>query len=135
MDNSNNKVVETIEIGEADVYDENKRDEIVEKHHQKGLLDEDGLMTESGEFIPRAKQAPRMGLTQVQEYDIARWVKQMIRDFPEIDPALADLIATHCYMHPEEAEAFVKERLENPPDKKDHEKYFEGLGLERVEHN
>ncbi len=130
MDNSTNEVL-TLDIGKD--YGEAERDEVVEKHHQKGVIDEDGLMTEGGEFIPRHKQEPRMGMTQIQEYEIAQWVKQMCRDFPKIDPALADLIATHCYLHPEEAEAFVKERTENPPPKKDHEKYFEGLGLERVE--
>ncbi len=130
-----NKKVETIAIeGEVEVYDEKKRDEVVAEFHRKGLLDEDGLMTEDGEFIPRAKKDPRMGLTEIQEYDISRWVKQMIRDFPEIDPALADLIATHCYLHPEEAETFVKERLDNPPPKKDHKEYFNSLGHEQVEY-
>lgn len=131
MDNSNNEVL-TLDIGKD--YGETERDEVVAKHHQKGVIDEDGLMTESGEFIPRHRQEPRMGMTQIQEYEIAQWVKQMCRDFPNLDAGLADLIATHCYLHPEEAEKFVKERTQNPPAKKDHEKYFEGLGLERVNH-
>jgi hypothetical protein len=72
-----------------------------------------------------------MGMTEMDEYEIQRWVKQMRRDFPEVDAALCDLVASHCYLHPETAEEFVKEKLANPT-KKNHKEYFEGLGLERA---
>ena len=118
---------------EDEVYDEKKRDIVIKEFHQKGLLDEDGLTTETGEFIPRAKREKRLGLSEIQEYEISQWVKQMCRDFPHIDPGLADLIATHVYLHPEESEAFVKDRLANPPPKKNHEEYFKGLGHEKID--
>ena len=42
-----------------------------------------------------------------------------------------DLIASHCYLHPETAEQFVKDKLANPTSK-NHKEYFESLGLERA---
>lgn len=92
---------------------------------QEGWVDADGTLT------PRHKKEPRMGMTEEDEYHIDIWVKQMRRDFPEVDAALCDLVASHCYLHPETAEAFVKEKLANPT-KKNHKEYFEGLGLERA---
>jgi hypothetical protein len=106
-------------------------EQIKEDHHKEGYMSEEGWVDADGTLTPRHKQKPRMGMTEFDEYEISRWVKQMRRDFPEVDAALCDLVASHCYLHPETAEEFVKEKLLNPT-KKNHKEYFEGLGLERA---
>ena len=106
-------------------------EEIEKDHHKEGQMTADGWIDADGTLTPRHKKKPRMGMTEIDEYEIDRWVKQMRRDFPEVDAALCDLIASHCYLHPETAEQFVKDKLANPT-KKDHNEYFKGLGLERV---
>jgi len=106
-------------------------EEIEKDHHKEGQMTADGWVDTDGTLTPRHKKKPRMGMTEIDEYEIDRWVKQMRRDFPEVDAALCDLIASHCYLHPETAEQFVKDKLANPT-KKDHNEYFKGLGLERV---
>ncbi len=106
-------------------------EQIKEDHHKEGHMAEEGWVDADGTLTPRHKKEPRMGMTEMDEYEIERWVKQMRRDFPEVDPALCDLVASHCYLHPETAEEFVKEKLANPT-KKNHKEYFEGLGLERA---
>jgi len=105
--------------------------QISKDHHLPGMMTEEGLVNDDGTITPRFKKEPRMGMTQLDEYEIDRWTKQMMRDFPNVDAALCDLVASHCYLHPETAEEFVKEKLANPT-KKDHNEYFNSLGLERV---
>ena len=129
-----NQVINLNEITDISGNDDlaNKtQQEIIADHHQKGQITNKGWRNEDGELIPRFQQEPRMGMTMEDEYAIDQWVKQMRRDYPEIDPAICDLIASHCYLHPEKAQAFVKERTENPSTDKDHDKYFNEIGLER----
>ena len=94
-------------------------EQIKEDHHKEGYMSAEGWVDADGTLTPRHKQKPRMGMTEFDEYEISRWVKQMRRDFPEVDAALCDLVASHCYLHPETAEEFVKEKLLNPT-KKNH---------------
>jgi len=108
------------------------QEEIVEQFHKKGEINEDGWVNEDGELTPRFKQEARMGMTMEDEYQIDMWVKQMRRDFPHVDAALCDLVATHCYLHPEEAQGFVKEKTSNPV-KKDHEAYYKKIQEEHPE--
>jgi len=137
MDISNtiieNVIIETpIVLGATEEQIALKTPEEIEKdHHKDGEMTEEGWIDADGTLTPRHKKEPRMGMTQIDEYEIERWVKQMRRDFPEVDPALCDLVASHCYLHPETAEQFVKDKLENPT-KKNHKEYFESLGLERA---
>ena len=108
------------------------QEQIVEQFHKKGEIGEDGWVNEEGELTPRFKQKARMGMTMEDEYQIDMWVKQMRRDFPNVDAALCDLVATHCYLHPEEAQGFVKEKTSNPV-KKDHEAYYKKIQEEHPE--
>ena len=108
------------------------QEQIVEQFHKKGHITEDGWVNEEGELTPRFKQKARMGMTMEDEYHIDMWVKQMRRDFPNVDAALCDLVATHCYLHGEEAQKFVKEKTENPV-KKDHEAYYKKIQEEHPE--
>ena len=75
------------------------QEQIVEQFHKNGQINDDGWVNEDGELTPRFKQEARMGMTMEDEYQIDMWVKQMRRDFPNVDAALCDLVATHCYMH------------------------------------
>lgn len=133
MDSSN----QTIELNSSALSTnqiENKtQEQIVEDHHRPGEITNAGWKTEDGELIPRFQQNPRMGMTMEDEYTIDQWVKQMRRDFPTVDGAICDLIASHCYLHPESAQAFVKERTDNPRPEKNHTEYFSQLGLEKFE--
>ena len=133
MDLSQNEIIQvdsSLGVTEEELKDKSL-EQIAKDHHTEGQMTEDGWVDADGTLTPRHKKEPRMGMTQFDEYEIERWVKQMRRDFPEVDPALCDLIASHCYLHPEEAEEFVKEKLLNPT-KKNHKEYFEGLGLATV---
>ncbi len=133
MDLSQNEIIQvdsSLGVTEEELKDKTL-EQIAKDHHTEGQMTEDGWVDADGTLTPRHKKEPRMGMTEIDEYHIDIWVKQMRRDFPEVDPALCDLIASHCYLHPEEAEEFVKEKLANPT-KKNHKEYFEGLGLERV---
>lgn len=133
MDLSQNEIIQVeSSLGVTEEELEGKSlEKIKEDHHKEGYMSEEGWVDADGTLTPRHKAKPRMGMTEFDEYEIARWVKQMRRDFPEVDPALCDLVASHCYLHPETAEEFVKEKLANPT-KKNHKEYFEGLGLERA---
>jgi len=133
MDLSQNEIIElnsSLGVTEDELKDKTP-EQIEQDHHKEGHMSEDGWVDADGTVTPRHKAEPRMGMTEFDEYEIARWVKQMRRDFPEVDAALCDLVASHCYLHPETAEEFVKEKLANPT-RKNHNEYFEGLGLERV---
>jgi len=126
IDNSN--VV--LGVTELEIKDKSLS-QIAIDHHKPGTMTEEGLINDDGTITPRYVAKPRMGMTQLDEYEIDRWTKQMMRDFPNVDAALCDLVASHCYLHPETAEEFVKEKLSNPL-KKNHNEYFKSLGLERV---
>jgi hypothetical protein len=106
-------------------------EEIAEQHHTGGYAAEQGWVDADGTVTPRHVAKPRMNMSQMDEYEIDRWTKQMMRDFPNVDAALCDLVASHCYLHPETAEQFVKEKLANPIPK-NHKEYFDTIGLERV---
>ena len=116
----------------TDVLEDKTQEQIIQEHHRKGTISNEGWRTEDGELIPRFKKEPRMGMSVEDEYTVEQWVKQMKRDFPEVDPAICDLIATHCYLHPDKAKDFVKERTDNPVKPKDDEEYFKQIGLERI---
>ena len=131
MDISQNEIIQLDSSLQTDELKDKSTEQIVTDHHQSGMMTEEGLVNEDGTITPRFKKEPRMGMTQMDEYEIDRWTKQMMRDFPNVDAALCDLVASHCYLHPETAEEFVKDKLLNPT-KKDHNEYFKGLGLERV---
>ena len=111
MDLSQNEIIQlnsSLGVTEEELKDKSL-EQIAKDHHTEGQMTEDGWVDADGTLTPRHKKEPRMGMTQFDEY----------------------LIASHCYLHPEEAEEFVKEKLANPT-KKNHKEYFEGLGLERV---
>lgn len=130
MDLSN----QTIELNSNDDILANKtQEQIIKDHHKAGEITNAGWKTEDGEIIPRYQQNPRMGMTMEDEYTIDQWVKQMKRDFPNVDGAICDLIASHCYLHPESAKSFVNERTNNPRPDKDHAEYFKNIGLEKFE--
>ena len=133
MDLSQNEIIQlnsSLGVTEEELKDKTP-EQIEQDHHKEGYMEEAGWVDADGTLTPRHKTEPRMGMTQFDEYEIQRWVKQMRRDFPEVDAALCDLVASHCYLHPETAEEFVKEKLANPT-RKNHNEDFEGLGLERV---
>tara|TARA_R100000655_G_scaffold81032_1_gene120422 strand:+ start:345 stop:788 length:444 start_codon:yes stop_codon:yes gene_type:complete len=108
------------------------QEEIIEHCHKNGTITDAGWRNEEGELIPRFKKEARMNMSMEDEYQIEQWVKQMRRDFPNVDGALCDLVATHCYLHPEEAQSFVKEKTKDLENKKpkDHEGYFKSIEQE-----
>ena len=115
--------------------DKMTQEEIIEHCHRNGTITEAGWKNEDGEMIPRFKKEARMGMSMEDEFMIEQWVKQMRRDFPEVDAGLCDLVATHCFLHPEEAQDFVKEKTKNLENKKpkDHENYFKSIEVEHPE--
>jgi len=112
--------------------DKMTQEEIIQHCHRNGTITEAGWKNEDGEMIPRFKKEARMGMSMEDEFMIEQWVKQMRRDFPEVDAGLCDLVATHCFLHPNEAQSFVKEKTKNLENKepKNHEEYFKSIEVE-----
>lgn len=89
----------------------NELAKIIETEFRDGDITPQGWVNDQGELLPRAKNEARMGLTPEQELEIDQWNKQMQRDFPDVDISWIDMIATFCYMNPEESRAYALERM------------------------
>lgn len=89
----------------------NELEKVIETEFRDGQITPQGWVNDKGELLPRAKTEPRMGLTPEQEMEIDQWNKQLKRDFPDVDISWIDMVATYCYMHPEESKAYALSRM------------------------
>ena len=89
----------------------NELEKIIETEFRDGQITPQGWVNDKGELLPRAKTEPRMGLTPEQEMEVDQWNKQLKRDFPDVDISWIDMVATYCYMHPEESKAYALSRM------------------------
>ena len=81
--------------------------EIIKQEFGEGQITPKGWINSQGKLLKRSERQTRMNLSVEDELIIDQWNKQMQRDFPSIDIGMIDMISTYCYLHPEEAKAYM----------------------------